>query len=232
METLAQAQLPGPVHMIADVACLTHMLERSLWQPSEAETIRRNIQVLSEAAQAGVSRVPDGIQQSLKLIDPLLRARWDFVVDMWAIERWCEERDFCRWEIIAHRYHLGAKLFADLRAGDTWTDGKSPEQRLRERREEAERIRASNERASDDKVAAAIDKLTPKRMQEFIAVEEAIATGDSINCRGQMADTMNKLEQASRTAPDIPRGQSINRKLGKPRIKRISRISTFNKGRK
>lgn len=212
-------QVPGPVSAIADVVCLDHMLSRGQWQPVEVSFIQRNIRVLSEAAQAGVAKVPQDIQDSLRLIDPMLRARWDFVVDMWAVERWVEEEDYCRWEFIAHRRELGPKLFHDLKKGDTWKDGKDPRERLQEKREGAEKVKADNEHRSNEKIAAAVDTLSDKQVREFLAVEEALASGDKITCHGSDNASMEILTRVSKGAPAIPQGQSINRQMKKPRFK-------------
>jgi hypothetical protein len=196
---------PGPELAIEEVVCLENMLARSMWRTYETEFIKRNIVILKEATRAGLSRVPEGYALSLRLIDPMLRARWDFTCDMWAIERWAEGKDeggltFNRWVFIAHRQFLDNKLIHDLKKGDTWKDGKSPEQHLREKREEADRVKAANEAASNEKVLEAVDSLPADHIQRFVEVEEALASGERIHARGQDFDTLNRMQQSQKRA--------------------------------
>jgi hypothetical protein len=195
---------PGPTQAIADVVCLQNMLNRGLWSPVETSFIKRNIRILCEAAQAGVARVPGNEQKALQDIDPMLRARWDFIVDMWAIERWVEEEGFCRWELVAHRHKLGPKLNKDLRRGDTWRNGKPPEEILREKRMAAAKVQAANDRRSTERVLAAVDLLTSKRMKEFITVEDAVATGDTITAHGETMKILENLREKSKHTPLVP----------------------------
>lgn len=204
---------PGPPLAIADVVCLDNMLQRGMWSASETAQIQRNVTILREAASAGLSKVPPDYQAKLEQIDPLLRARFDFVVDMWAIERWVEEDGFNRWELIAHRHNLNDRLLADLRAGDTWKDGKSPEEILREKREAAQAKEKANDRAGDERIAAAVDSLSHKQQREFIAVENAVASGEKVTCHGPMETFMDRQYEASKTAPDIPRNRGIGNRF-------------------
>jgi hypothetical protein len=200
------AQQPGPPAAVEEVVCLTKMLERSQWEPIETSFIKRNIQILREATLAGLQRVPEDFALSLRLIDPMLRARWDFVCDMWAIERWVEEDDFCRWALIAYRFKLNDQLIADLKRGDTWKDGKDPREILREKREAAEKQKELNEKKGDEKVLAAVDSLPSENLKRMIQVENAVASGEQITARGSDALFLDRQQRALRDGKgsDLP----------------------------
>jgi hypothetical protein len=193
---MTTAQQPGPPAAVEEVVCLTKMLERSQWEPVETSFIKRNIQILREATLAGLQRVPEDFALSLRLIDPMLRARWDFVYDMWAIERWVEEEDFCRWALIAYRHKLNDKLIADLRKGDTWKDGRDPREVLKEKREAAEKKREENEKEGDQKVLAAVDSLPDDHVKRMVQVENAVASGEQITARGSDALFLERQQRA------------------------------------
>jgi len=69
-------------------------------------------------------------------------------------------------------------------------------------------IRLANEKASTNRVIMAVDSLSNKRLAEFIAVEKAIQTGDTVTMHGETFDKFEKMTEAGKKAPPGP--ASIN----------------------
>ena len=74
----------------------------------------------------------------------------------------------------------------------------SPSTYLAKQREAAERTQRANDQAATDKVAEAVDSLSSKQIEEFIAVETAIATGETITAHGSSASYLERAQQERR----------------------------------
>lgn len=66
----------------------------------------------------------------------------------------------------------------------------------------------NNEKASTNRVLAAVDSLSTKRLQEFLAVEKAIQTGETVTMHGKTMEMFDKMTEAGKKAPEGP--QSMN----------------------
>ena len=146
-----------------------------------------------------------------KEVEPLLRMRLDpqfgFVIDRWvASEGW--------WHPIP-----GAIGFQEPRPGlcermktqyDMWKKatpkenedaiaGKARHPILKEKDEQSAKVIKANEDAATEKVLAAVDSLSEKRMKEFIGVERARHTGETIVHHGPDLKFMERLDEAEKT---------------------------------
>jgi hypothetical protein len=65
-------------------------------------------------------------------------------------------------------------------------------------------IRLSNEKANTNRVLAAVDSLTEKRLKEFLQVEKAIQTGDTVTMHGETLRQFEKMTEAGKQAPPGP----------------------------
>jgi hypothetical protein len=94
---------------------------------------------------------------------------------------------------------LDRHLIAMLRSWDMQRF-ESPREYAAKKREAAEKVEAQNERASMDKVMAAVDQLSTKQLENFIAVEEARASGETITARGEDAKFLERAAEDRRKA--------------------------------
>jgi hypothetical protein len=69
-------------------------------------------------------------------------------------------------------------------------------------------IRLANEKAATTRVLMAVDSMTDRRLKEFIAVEKAIQTGETVTMHGETMRQFDLMTEAGKTAPPGP--QSSN----------------------
>jgi len=174
---------------------LADMLALGKWLPSEVAIIERKIRNRRSQVEAGLSS-PTSRHWTAQLqrLDALLRLRWDFK-DGWVIERAVEE-----WECWAICGTLGYRcvpinLLDIMRAGDMQRVG--ADEWLRQKREAAGKVRGDNEKRGTNAVLAAVDKLSDRRIKEFIEVERAVQTGDTIVAHGETERSLDRMRQAS-----------------------------------
>jgi hypothetical protein len=177
---------------------LMDMLALGRWTPVEVPDIERKVYDRRAWIEAGLSS-PTAAHWTAKLqtLDPQLRLRWDFK-DGWVVERNVES-----WGCWAVCGVLGMRcvplnLLDILRAGDM--QRYAPGEYLRLKREAAAAKVDANDRAGTALVAAAVDKLTDKRIKEFVSVERAIQTGEPIVARGETERMLSHMHQASYAA--------------------------------
>jgi hypothetical protein len=186
--------LPHPA-IDLEVKTLTDMLALGKWLPHEVVGIQHQIRDRRAQVEAG-SLHPSSAYWTPKLqsIDPRLRLRWDFKAG-WVIDRAVSE--WGCWAICAtlgFRY-IPENLLDILRAGDMQRVG--AEKWLEQKREKAQGVQDANEKRSADAVLGAVDKLSDKRIKEFIAVERAVQTGETIVAHGQTERSLDRMRQAS-----------------------------------
>jgi hypothetical protein len=85
-----------------------------------------------------------------------------------------------------------------LEAGDPRK--KTAEEDLEDRREAAAEKRQANEKDGEQKVLAAVDSLTNRQVENFVAVEQALRTGENITVRGQDRNTIERLVDDTKKA--------------------------------
>ena len=131
-------------------------------------------------------------------LGPQFRSRPDFQREKIAVEQWFPAMD-C-WMVNGYfdrstPYH---HIIDTLEAGDPRKQ--TPTEHLEEQREASRLKRESNDRASSDRVLGAVDALTPKQVENFVAVEQALHTGENITVRGDDRRRIESLEEATRKA--------------------------------
>jgi hypothetical protein len=94
---------------------------------------------------------------------------------------------------------LDRQLIAMLRSCDMQRF-ESPQEYVARKREAAEKVEARNERASMDQVMGAVDQMSTKQLENFIAVEEARASGETITARGEDAKFLERAAEERRKA--------------------------------
>jgi hypothetical protein len=75
---------------------------------------------------------------------------------------------------------------------------------MKEKDEKSQRIRASNEAAATAKVAAAVDSLSSKQIDNFLAVERARHTGEKLIHHGPDLKFVEYVEKIQKTTPPPP----------------------------
>lgn len=144
-------------------------------------------------------------------VEPLLRMRFSRRFG-YVIDRWVAEEGF--WHQIP-----GSIGFQEPRPGlcermrskyDMWKKS-SPKQDqdaiagrarhpiLKEKDEASTKVRQANEKAATDKVLAAVDSLSTKGVENFLAVERARHTGDKIVHHGPDLKFMEHLEEKEKS---------------------------------
>ncbi|HDY64688.1 MAG TPA: hypothetical protein ENH84_00445 [Phycisphaerae bacterium] len=97
-----------------------------------------------------------------------------------------------------------------LRRADTWRY-RNAQEFMRHRREEAARRRKQNEKAGDEKVAAAVDSLPSKNLREFIDVERSRHTGETVISHGpDQAFLERSLAREKKEAAQVENEAAIN----------------------
>ena len=174
---------------------LADMLALGKWLTHEVAAIERQIRDRREQVEAGLS-LPTALHWTARLqaLDAKLRLRWDFKQG-WVIERAVEE--WGCWAIcgvLGHRY-IPLNLIDIMRAGDMQRVG--ADKWLQQKRDAAQKVRNTNEKHATDTVLGAVDKLSDKRIKEFIEVERAVQTGETIVAHGATERSLDRMRQAS-----------------------------------
>jgi hypothetical protein len=221
---------PGPALADVEIVTLEGMLSRGLIPPSERNAAYATIAERRERVLAGLARAPQDWDRKIKAeVDPLCRVRWEFEGTLlkdggWVIDRWVEQ-DKC-WTPVAVGVELDQRLIDMMQEHDL--QRLDPMVYLEKKRAAAKAKQRANEMAGRERIAALVDSLTDAQVDQFIAVEEAIAAGDSITARGSDARTMenlNKQARANAAAAVSHPVQSPQRGFGN-RFKKLSRVPT------
>lgn len=197
----------GPVYWDAEVDSLVRLVNRGGWQAHEVATIERAIYDRAQYVRAGVIN-PTAVYwtERIQTVDERLRMRWDFK-NGFTIDRWAAG---C-WQVVGVLgfHHVMANLVDYLRERDMqrWP---SPEAYLKFKRDQAHKVAMANEYKSTQKLLAAVDKMSDKQVKEFITVERAMQTGETITLHGASHRMLTRMARASRKSPAPPSGQSIN----------------------
>jgi hypothetical protein len=91
-----------------------------------------------------------------------------------------------------------AKIVSDLLAGDPTR--KTADEELADRREASAAIREKNEKEGDDRVASVVSSLSSERVRNFVEVERALHTGETITVRGDDRRTIESLVESTKKA--------------------------------
>lgn len=197
-----------------EVSTLSYMLEHGLWSSSEVAHIQRQLQDRKAQILGGLGSAHQ-IYWTLKVqteVDADCRVRHD-PVHGWMLDRWISDPE-C-WHPVGY-IGSGGKLGHDdkgspividdkvrpdlisyLRAHDMQRPGYFTEKAAK-----AAAVRLQNEKNATNKVLAAVDSLTDKRLKEFIAVEKAIQTGETVTMHGETYRQFEKMTEAGKKAPE------------------------------
>lgn len=193
----------GPAIQESEVVTLTRMLECGQWRGDELTQIRHAISERKYQLLSGILHPTAEIwTRKLRMeVDPLLRVRWDFKSGF-VIDRWVE--DWGQWHIVGvlGRSHIRPDLCDYLKSRDMQRIGAN--EYLKNKRAQAEKVCAQNERESTDKVLAAVDSLSQKQVENFVQVERARHTGETIIHHGADLRFMEHVEQIQKTTPAPP----------------------------
>lgn len=215
-----------PATQEVEVVWLTRFLSEGKWAPTEVASIRRAIEERKAVILAGLA-VPKAQYWTRRLqaeVEPLLRMRLcpkvGFVVDRWvdtvAVEGegdagyWHQVPGTCSFEgpkpgfieRMTGQYDLwklsSPKLDKDAIAG------RIRHPLLVQKDRTSDKTKQTHEQTATDKVAAAIDSMSDKRVKEFIAVERAMQTGETIVMHGATRKSYDRMKKASEKAPAPP----------------------------
>jgi hypothetical protein len=151
--------------------------------------VLRDAQALLEAELSSSDPFVDSLL--VQAMGHQFRTRPDLSHAMLAVEQWVPALDcwlvngYFPFDTPIHH------IIRTLEAGDPRKQ--TPLEALEESREQAAAIRKSNEAASSAKVLGAVDALTSRQVENFVAVEQALHTGENITVRGQDRTTIERL---------------------------------------
>lgn len=154
-----------------------------------------------------------------KEVEPLLRMRFcprfGYVID-----RWIAEEGF--WHQIPGtigfqppKPGLCQRMLSDY---DMWKQSSPKEDEdaiagrarhpiLKKKDEQSAKVLAANEKSSTDKVLAAVDSLSKKSIENFLAVERARHTGEKLIHHGADLKFVEHVAEVQKTTPAIPEDQ-------------------------
>lgn len=210
-----------PVYWDVEVATLSFMLDKGMWKPHEVEHIKRQLEDRKAQVSAGLGSASQ-IYWTLKLqkeLDEFCRVRHD-PAHGWMLDRWIEEEKF--WHPVGYigsggklghvridgtnQYRqividdkVRPDLIAFLREHDLQRQGY-----IEEKEAKSKAIREENERLATEKVKAAVDSMTLKRIKEFVEVEKAIQTGDTVTMHGETKRQFDVMTEAGKKANPGP----------------------------
>lgn len=214
------SSLTRPVYWDIEVSTLTFMLENGMWRPHEVSMIERQLEDRKSQILGGLGSASQiwWTAKVQKEVDENCRVRHDPVMG-WMLDRWIEEL-LC-WHpvgcigtggkadrivkdgidtVIVTDDMVRPDLIQFLREHDMQRPGY-----LQEKLAKAEAIKQYNAQKSTDKVLAAVDSLSNRQVKEFVEVEKAIQTGDSVIMHGPCKEMFDKLTEAGKKAPPGPR---------------------------
>lgn len=202
-----------------EVVTLSRFLEEgNLYDLNDRAAIRNRIEERKAELLAGLAH-PIAQEWTKKLqeeVEPLLRMRLDprlgFVID-----RWVESAGY--WHQIpgvigfqAPRPGLCERMKTQY---DMWKrsspdqdqaaiEGRARHPILQQKDAASAKVKAENEQKATDRVAAAVDSLSDKQVENFIAVERARHTGEKIIHHGADLKFVEHVEKVQKTTPAIP----------------------------
>jgi len=188
--------------------------------------IRRGIMERIQMCEYGRLHAPQWFEKRLHEIDPLLSLRWDFMEQCFVVDRWTRS-ERCWHTVLVWKdengpKHLDNSLIQTLHDGDTWRF-KDWKEYLRYKHAQSAKKRAANRQASEDKMGAVIDNMSNSQIHNFMEVERALMTGETVVCHGATEKGFEHMHQGAMKAAE--KGEMVgppNAKVVRPRI--------FNKG--
>lgn len=180
---------------------------------SERDAYKECIRLHRDYTESGLVNIPWEYQYELQKFDPYLRLRYDLQCQCYVIERvdtglraWVR---LFRWadaetgegkplSVASVQEIIGKLKAADMRRFE------SPAEYLKYKRAKADAIRKANDDRNTDELLGVIDGMTKKQIDNFVAVEKAIASGERIDVRGDDARTMNMWHEIAKSGQGLP----------------------------
>lgn len=219
-------RLSKPEWWDEEIAVLSDMLEKGMWAPHEVSLIRRQIEDRRDAICAGLGSATQ-IAWTLRIqveLDPDCRVRRD-PIHGWMLDRFVDSLG-C-WHPVGYVGTGGRlepvsiitpgnpethRVVDDVVRPDLipWLKSRDMQRPgyLEEKAAKATAIREANEEVATNKVLAAVDSLSDSAVKNFIEVEKAIQTGDTVVMRGETRDMFDRLTEAGKKAPEGPESSS------------------------
>lgn len=172
---------------ISDIQALDFLLHHPSVSDQEQSAIRqiiadRTSMLIQELAESN----PFLNARIAKEVCHQLRSRPDFQTDRLIIEQWVPALNY--W-LISGTYERDADpnvIIAELQDSDPRI--KSARERYAELQEQAKANAAANDQAGSDRVVAAVDSLGSRGVAQFLEVERAIKSGETIIAHGPDLD--------------------------------------------
>jgi len=197
----------GPDYLDDEVFMLMKLLARGGWMPHEVSMIERAAQRRSEEVRAGLTSYTSKYwtRRIQSEIDDRTRLRWD-AKNGWTLDRWAEGR----WQIVGVLgFHCVMPNLIDYLRERDMQRWPSPQAYLEYKRNLALKKQMENWAAGCQKTAAVIDRMSDKQIKEFITVEKALHTGETVTLHGASERAFDRMRKASRRSP-APPSRSIN----------------------
>lgn len=183
------------------------LLGTAVIDPDELGRLQNHIRARKEMVRLGEHRAPTWFVEELIKLDSKMRVWWNSWTEEWVLDRLQEEGHYVT--VLHFRptqdFALDLSLIAALKKSDMQRE--TPAEQVARKREAAGRIQKQNEQAHTDKVLAAVDSLSSKQLKEFIAVEEALHSGDTIQSFGDDRRTIEAAQREKEAA--LARGEDI-----------------------
>lgn len=185
-----------------------------LYSAQEQADAERYAKERIRAHEAGVAKTPMWVNPYLRLKtgDNKLQIRWDFEQDTWILERWIDNQQdsgdgyWLQVTVLANAFNQTPKLNHEymknlvehLKAHDL--QRQDPQEYIRQKRNLAHRKREDNRKEGEKQLAAAIDAMSMRQVQNFIDVHRAMHTGETIVAHGADEKSLAHMTQASQQA--------------------------------
>ncbi len=190
---------------------IVHKLDDVPLRTKAARVVRQMV----ELNEAGYAEVPAWAQKKIRDFDPLLCWRFDFERNQFALDRFNPDlKIFHTLSYWTDRLTEGDVYDAicQCRKGDM-QKADSPEDYLRKKDAEAAQVEKANSDAATQKVLAAVDSLSERRVEEFVKTEQAMHTGEKIRPYGEDAKSLERMEKAGEHLPALPSNKRRRRKI-------------------
>lgn len=183
--------------------------------------IRRGIRERVDMFVCGRQQAPEWIRNILKDYEWLLDIRWSFEQRLWLIERY-SRRDRAWVTVLEWNDSLiGHRMVEELRVRDMWRFP-NPEAYLEYKHMLSARKRAQNRVRAQEGMLEAVDSLSTKEIENFIEVENAFRTGETVVLMGDDAVSYERMTKSAAKAAEA--GETID-----PSKARILSGKTFSK---
>ena len=190
---------PDPMRRLVDQDVYAMEWARTMAAPDQYSQIDEMIKTLTTVVRCSLEKADPFLDALVRTkVNHQMRTRPDLETGETIVEQWIPalrcwlvngkfQPDVPTWEIV--------KV---LQAGDPTKE--TPEEALERKRGEAAVQREKNEKAGDQKVLDVVNSLSDKRLNQFVEVERALQTGESITVREDDRRQIETLVENTRKA--------------------------------